>query len=327
MLRFIQRPETDPYYNLAAEEYFLKTAEVDIFMTWRNEPSVIIGKHQNALKEINSSFIQKHNLPVIRRITGGGTVYHDPGNINFSFIFINRKENLIDFKEFTKPVILFLQSLGLEAVFDGKNNISIKGLKVSGNSAHLHKHKVLYHGTLLFNTNLDFLNEAISGKEMLYQDKAVKSIHASVVNINELLKDRLSIDEFMLHFQDFIFNYFGGKIDYDLDKIDLAEIRKLAEEKYRSYEWNYGYSPEYEFNNEWVYEDEAFFLSLKVQDGMIRELKLDGPEKYSFLLKIVEEKLIGKNHDKDTVMNILAEFKSDNNISMPALNQIAEHLF
>ena len=133
MIRFIKRPETDPYYNVAAEEYILKSARQDTFMIWRNSASVIIGKHQNASKEINHSFITKYQIPVIRRISGGGTVYHDPGNINFSFIFTGRKENLIDFREFTKPVVLFLQSLGLKAVFEGKNNITVKGWKVSGN--------------------------------------------------------------------------------------------------------------------------------------------------------------------------------------------------
>jgi lipoate-protein ligase A len=182
MLRCIQRTETDPYYNIAAEEYLLKTATTDTFMIWRNEPSVVVGKHQNALREINHDYIQSLNLPVIRRISGGGTVYHDPGNINFSFIYTGRKDNLVDFRHFTEPVIRFLQNSGLNAGFEGKNNIMVNGLKVSGNSAHIFRQKVLHHGTLLFNTDLDKLEKAISGGEKRFTDKAVRSVHAEVTN-------------------------------------------------------------------------------------------------------------------------------------------------
>ncbi|MCU0371125.1 MAG: lipoate--protein ligase family protein, partial [Bacteroidales bacterium] len=208
MLRCIQRPETDPYYNIAAEEYLLKNATVDTFMTWRNEPSVIIGKHQNTYREINHTFVDSHHLPVIRRITGGGTVYHDPGNISYSFIFLDRKENLIDFREFTKPITLFLQNLGLPASFEGKNNITINGFKVSGNSAHLYKNKVLYHGTLLFKSDLDMLVQAISGRERAYKDKSVRSVRAKVTNISDLLHEDLPVERFETRFREFIFNYF-----------------------------------------------------------------------------------------------------------------------
>jgi len=327
MLHFIQRPETDPYYNLAAEEYLLKIATMDTFMTWQNEPSVIIGKHQNAIKEINHPFIQHHNLPVIRRITGGGTVYHDPGNINFSFIFTNRKENLVDFREFTKPIILFLQSLGLEAVFEGKNNISINGLKVSGNSAHLHKHNVLYHGTLLFDTNLEILQQAISGKEELFNDKAVRSIRAKVFNIKDLLVQKLSIEEFILRFQDFVFNYFGGKVEVKLCEDDLVAIRKLADEKYRSFQWNYGYSAEYEFNNRWIFEGDEYSVGIKVKEGIIRDIKLSGPENATFSLIEIERRLTGILHNRDAINNTLKSSGSTGKNDPALLNQIAEHLF
>ena len=327
MLRFIQRPETDPYYNLAAEEYLLKTAQVDTFMTWRNEPSVIIGKHQNALKEIDQSYIEKNNLPVIRRISGGGTVYHDPGNVNFTFIFTNRKENLIDFIEFTRPVILFLQNLGLDASFSGKNNITIEGLKVSGNSAHLYKNKVLYHGTLLFDSDLDILDRAIAGHEELFNDKAVRSIRSKVTNIRGLLANDISTEDFISQFKKFIFHYYKDIYEDKLDESDEAEIKKMVEAKYHSYQWNYGYSPDYEFNNRWINNGDEYSVSLKVTDGIIREAELSGPETVSAFLKIIARVMIGSYHERDSIKKIIKHpfinGKNDEHI----MNQITVHLF
>jgi lipoate---protein ligase len=327
MLRFIKRPETDPYYNLAAEEYFLKAARADTFMTWCNAPSVIIGKHQNALKEINPQFTEKHNLPVIRRISGGGTVYHDAGNLNYSFIFTNRTLNLIDFKEFTAPIILFLQSLGLEAFFEGKNNITVNGLKVSGNSAHLYKNKVLFHGTLLYNSDLAMLKQAIKGRESFFKDKAVRSVRAEVANISDLLAEKLPTREFVKLFQDFIFNYFEGMVEQQLSESEKNEIARLSDEKYRSYVWNFGYSPEYEFNERWVFNDDEFSVCLSVKEGIIQQVELTGPSAFSGLLKELETNLKGCFHDRISVDKIFTQLAPADKIEIRVVNQLADHLF
>jgi lipoate---protein ligase len=327
MLRCIHRSETDPYYNLAAEEYLLKTADADTFMTWRNEPSVIIGKHQNASREINQSFIESHKLPVIRRISGGGTVYHDPGNLNFSFIYTNRKENLVDFRYFTKPIILFLQDLGLNAVFEAKNNITVDGLKVSGNSAHIYKNKVLYHGTLLFSADLDVLNQAVKGSEDHYNDKSVRSVRATVTNISGLLKKKHSVEEFTGLFQSFICNYYNGSFNDDLNTIEKEFITKLAEEKYKKYDWNFGYSPDYRFEKGWKAEEGNFSVSLVVQEGIIRKAVITGPEAGSSVLKALAGNLTGVFHEKKSVSERLKKvtFASENEELF--VNQIIEHLF
>jgi lipoate---protein ligase len=326
MLRFIKRPETDPYYNLAAEEYFMKTSTVDTFMIWRNEPSVIIGKHQNAFREINHSFIEKNNLPVIRRITGGGTVYHDPGNINFSFIFTNRKENLIDFREFTQPVIQFLQDLGLNASFEGKNNITVDGLKVSGNSAHLYKNKVLYHGTLLFNSDLEMLEQAIEGREELYKDKAVRSIRSKVANVNGLLKEKISEDEFIRIFQDFIFNYFND-VEEDVHPENYEAIQKLAEEKYKSYRWNFGYSPDYEYNKRWSSGQFDYSIRFIVKEGIISHAEITGPELDCRFLSSIAELLSGVQHERKSVSEKVKTLTFLDERQRNVVNQIIDHLF
>jgi lipoate---protein ligase len=327
MLRCIQRSETDPYYNLAAEEYLLKTAAVDTFMTWRNESSVIIGKHQNTSREINHALIESLNLPVIRRISGGGTVYHDPGNINFSFIYTDRKENLVDFRYFTKPIILFLQELGLNAVYEGKSNIRIDGLKVSGNSAHIFRQKVLHHGTLLFNTDLTILEQAITGREVFYKDNAVRSVRSKVENISNLLKEEIDAEEFISLFRDFIINNFNDAYIDEIHPEEVEAIQKLAEEKYKTYHWNFGYSPEYHYDNEWSTQEGNFSIVLIVKEGLINQVEIKGPETNSYLLKRMSELMVGTHHVKKSISERLKKltFAEDNEEQI--LNQIIQHLF
>lgn len=327
MLRFIQRTETDPYYNIAAEEYLLKTAATDTFMLWRNEPSVIVGKHQNTAREINHDFIHAFNLPVIRRISGGGTVYHDLGNINFSFIYTDRKENLIDFRYFTKPIILFLEGLGLNAAFQGKNNITVDGLKVSGNSAHIYRNKVLHHGTLLFSADLDKLDQAVSGREERYKDKSVMSVRSKVANIGTLLKEEIPIEEFIGLFRDFIFNYAAGAYKDELLKAETVAIHKLAEDHYKTSKWNFGYSPEYHFDDEWMNGDGNFSARLFVREGVIRQADLNGPEHNSEFLKSIAEILTGHPHEKKSISEQLKKLTFADETEEQILNQFIQHLF
>jgi lipoate---protein ligase len=327
MLRCIQRHETDPYFNLAAEEYLLKTASVDTIMTWRNESSVIIGKHQNALREINHQFIEANRLPVIRRISGGGAVYHDAGNLNFSFIYTNRKENLIDFREFTAPVIGFLKNIGLDARFEGKNNIVVDDLKVSGNSAHIFKNKVLHHGTLLFDSDLEKLNQAIKSHETNYDDKAVRSVRANVINISGLFGENHSVYEFAGLFRDFIFQYFNDVYEDDLNEIEIKEIEKLAREKYRTHRWNFGYSPDYQFHERWGFGNDEFSIYLEVSEGIIQNAIITGPEPALFLLAQLSESLKGTLHEKNAILEISRAFVPGDRSGMNMLNQIMDHLF
>jgi lipoate-protein ligase A len=327
MLRCIQRSETDPYYNLAAEEYLLKTATVNTFMTWRNEPSVIVGKHQNTSREINHPFIESCNLPVIRRITGGGTVYHDLGNINFSFIYTDRKDNPVDFRYFTEPVIKFIQELGLNASFEGKNNITIDGLKVSGNSAHLYKNKVLHHGTLLFNSDLGALKKALAGRKDHYKDKSVRSIRSKVANICDLLKEEISVEEFIGLFRNFIIKNFNDAYLHELQPKEKEAIQNLAEEKYKSYKWNFGYSPEYYYDDDYETKEGRFSISLSVKDGLIIKAEITGPENYINVLKRLSEILNDAFHEKKSILERLKTLTFANEMEKRILYQIIRHLF
>ncbi|MDQ1332249.1 MAG: lipoate---protein ligase, partial [Bacteroidota bacterium] len=178
---------TDPFFNLALEEYLLKNRKEDFFIVYVNAPSVIIGKHQVAHREADTKFVNENNIPVLRRISGGGAVFHDAGNLNFSFISQSTEGKQIDFRKYTLPVIKFLSVLGVEARFEGRNDLKVNGLKVSGNSEHVFRNRVLHHGTLLYDAQLDMLKGSLRKDTSKYLTRAVSSNPSPVMNLKELI--------------------------------------------------------------------------------------------------------------------------------------------
>ncbi len=272
----IERPQTDPYYNIAAEEFIFKKFSEDILMVWYNEPCIVLGKHQNAFSEIDHQYVQDNNIPVIRRTTGGGTVYHDTGNLNYSLIFNTKSNAQVDYAENTKAAIAALKELGLNAELKDKSNITVDGIKVSGNSEHIFKNKVLHHGTLLFSADLDIL-EKIKGKKInVYQDKAVRSIRKEVINISELLKEEIGFSGFKQYITSFLYDYYNCKKSIRLEGREQLKVIQLAEKKYLTWEWNYGYSPEFILNKHIQYQNELHPVELKVKSGIIKSIDYAG---------------------------------------------------
>lgn len=293
---FIERTQTDPFFNIAAEEYLLKNTNEEILAFWQSTPSVILGKHQNPIKEVNLDFVNQHKIPVIRRISGGGTVFHDLGNINYTLIMQSQiQENLVDFRKFTKPMILFLRGFGLEIKFEGKNNLTLGGKKFSGNSAHVFKNRVMHHGTFLFETRLDILEKIINPSQENIEDKSIESIRASVTNIASHLKEKITLEIFKKRMADFFMNYFGIETRQQFTGKMIAEIQKLAEEKYQQWSWNFGYGPKYRVKNEVMTRDGWVQVNLGVKDGFITQIQvvLDGKR-----LTEVESEFLGAPHDK-----------------------------
>lgn len=282
---------TDPYFNIASEEYLLKNFQEDIFMLYRNRPSVIVGKHQNTFGEINYKFVKNNNIKVVRRLSGGGTVFHDDGNLNFCFIKNGQEGNLIDFKKFTQPIISVLQSLGVPAEHSGRNDIIINGLKFSGNAEHVYKNRVLHHGTLLFSSKLDSLREALKVKPEAYQDKAVKSVRSRVTNIVEHLPKPMQIEDFQDIIIKHVISQTGHASFYSFSETDLTAIQILMEEKYCTWDWNFGYSPKFVFTNKGIIENQTIEAMLEIEKGTIKkaEIFLDNkliPEFSEYLLNI-----------------------------------------
>lgn len=214
---------TDPYYNLALEEYLFRTAEEDIFLLWQNEPTIVIGKNQNAYAEIDHNYVKENNIKIARRITGGGAVYHDLGNVNFSYISTSRAENGIDFAYFTEPIIEALASLGVRCHLSGRNDIlTSDGKKFSGNAQYSQGNKTLHHGTLLFDSDLAVLSSALRPQDEKLTTKAIKSTRSRVTNLRSLLKNDITTADFISLLSDFIIKKYAPKsfVTPSCDEVD-----------------------------------------------------------------------------------------------------------
>ncbi|MFW5657967.1 MAG: lipoate--protein ligase family protein [Bacteroidota bacterium] len=285
----------DPLFNIAAEEFMLKQMAGDVIYFYVNNPSVIIGKHQNSYAEINYPFLRDRNIPLIRRLSGGGTVYHDQGNVNFSFVMDGEEGKLVDFRKFINPIIHALGHLGLNVVYGGRNDLLLNGKKISGNAEHVFKNRTLHHGTLLYSSNLDFLEESIRVKQGRFRDKAVQSVRSKVTNIQPHLQVKLSIHEFITHLSAEMMNYFKNCLPYTFTDLEIKEIKKLVTEKYSTWEWNYGYSPGYELTNTINIDGKNSKILILVEKGIIRNIRIEPG--YRELENWVNRHLTGQNHE------------------------------
>lgn len=302
---YIKRKETNPYFNIAAEEYVLKNFTEDCFMLWRNEPCIIAGKHQNTLAEINLDFIEEHKLPVVRRISGGGTVFHDLGNLNFTFIKNGSSEKLVNFRKYTEPIIGALATLGVKAIFEGRNDLTVDGKKISGNAEHIHKNRVLHHGTLLFSAELGKLSKALKVDPSKFQDKAVKSVRSRVTNIIDHLSSPLSIEAFEKTIYDHVLKSDDQAEFYEFSKQDIQNINELVKTKYNTWDWNFAYSPKYNFNKSIRSNGGSVEFNMDVKNGIINKLKITGDFFSNKNIEDIETLLVGTSHNKEEIEAVL----------------------
>lgn len=296
-----------PAINLATEEYLLRHTNKDVFFLYTNSPSIIVGKHQNTLAEINYQYVNEKQIPVYRRLSGGGTVYHDHNNLNFCFIQSGKKGELVNFERYSEPILLALKDLGIQASFGKRHDIQIDGKKVSGNASHVYKSRVMHHGTLLYSSDLNVLNNALKTNPLLIKDKAVKSVRSEVTNISEYLHSKLSFDDFVSFIFNYLINHYTGSTDIILKKEEREQIKAISEEKYATWEWNYGYSPNYELNKRVKLKNGTRIQSrIKVEKGLICECQLKSSDQSLMpFLKNISENVIGEQIHKNTIKDIL----------------------
>jgi lipoate---protein ligase len=294
---------TDPFFNLAIEELLLKNSKEEYLILGINNPSVIIGKHQSAHREVNTKFVFENDIPVIRRISGGGAVFHDKGNLNFTFIRQSEAGKQVDFRKYTQPVIDFIKSLGVEAKFEGKNHLKVGGLKISGNAESVHRNRILHHGTLLFDTSLYKIKNSLRKDTSCYTSRAVESNPSSVMNLNEKLSSFHDINEFRSEMMNYFLRNLSGTVIYKLSPSETEEAESLAATKYKTWEWNWAYGPEYTFNNSFKINGKNHTCCLFIKDGIILKCAIEGSDQ----MMAVSTRLVGCRHMVPDILKVLIE--------------------
>ncbi len=268
---FLTHDITDPYFNLASEEYLLKRKNGNFIYVWRNAPAVIIGINQNAFAEVNFDYTLSNDVKTVRRLTGGGAVYHDLNNLCYTVI-APFDENADAYREFTAPVIDYLNSLGVKAEFSGRNDIVIDGKKISGSAQTVFGGRIMHHGTLLFDTDMDALNRSLKPNELKMESKGIKSVRARVANVKDYLPD-FTVEDFKRG----LIGHFGKtRKKYAFSERDISAIKKLVREKYSRYEWNVGRSPKGKNLFEYKFPFGVFSFSFDTENGKIRNAEITG---------------------------------------------------
>lgn len=311
---------TNPYENMATEEYLLDSAgKEDIFMLWRNEPAVIIGRNQNAYAEINLETAERKNIKIVRRLTGGGAVFHDLGNLNYTFISSDIEKGTLNFARFCAPIIEALNELGLNAEMSGRNDITVDGVKVSGTAQCVRNGHIMHHGTLLWSADLSDMADVLRPDETKLASKGIKSVQSRVGNISALLQktydsgrtfgsvqDENILPETADDFRSYLESRFGKNIT-SFSAGQRNEIRKLADEKYSTWDWNFGKSKEYTQRKKWRFPYGLVEISVTLDRGIINEISIQGDFFGSKSINELEKRLCGTRFTHDEVIKKLSD--------------------
>lgn len=275
-MKIIFQNTTDPYFNLALEEYLLRQCQGDIFLLWINSPCIVVGRNQNTLAEINYDYVREHNIPVVRRQTGGGAVFHDLGNVNFTFIQENGTENFSNYAVYCRPIIEVLGLLGVPAELSGRNDLLIDGKKFSGNAQCAWHGRMMHHGCIMFDANVSHLADALRVNPLKIQSKGIKSVRSRVTNITEHLSAPLPMEEFCEMVLQKIEQENPGSERYTLSDADIAAVRALREEKYATWEWNFGYKKEFSFHKDGYFPGGLLDVRMNILEDKIQDIRIFG---------------------------------------------------
>lgn len=303
---YFDSPTKNPFFNLALEEYLFNTIkDKTVFLLWQNTNTIVIGKYQNPAEEINQAYVNEHDIHVVRRLSGGGAVYHDKGNLNFTFIMDADKSSDFNFQLFIKPVIRTLEKFGIYAEFNGRNDITLNGAKFSGNSQYYKQGRVLHHGCIMLDSNLDTVANALKVKDAKFQSKSVKSVRSRVTSINDHAPAPIDMITFKNALLDCIKE--TEKIEnLVLSEQDIMNIQKLRDEKYCSWDWNYGKTPEYNMRVEKKFPAGLVTACVKVKNNTIEHIHFYGDFFGKKNLEELETSMEGLRLDKDLTKQLRA---------------------
>ncbi|WP_373484094.1 lipoate--protein ligase [Acetobacterium sp.] len=303
---YIENNSTDPFFNFALEYYLItekQLPEDQVFIFWRTEPTLMIGKYQNTIEEINEDYAKKNGIKVVRRITGGGTIYTDMGGWQFSFITRGLAET-IDFNKYIGPVIEGLKKLDVPAEFNSRNDLVIDGKKFSGNAQCMLNGYTLHHGSLLFNTDFEQMVKCLTVDDYKIISKGIKSVKERVTNISEHLTKPIDTDTFRKLMVESIMQ--GSKAEYKLTAADLDRINVIAREKFASWEWNYGKSPKFNITRTGRFDGGKMEFKLDVNNGKIIDCTIYGDFFGTMDIKVLCDALIGIAYEKESIKKAIA---------------------
>lgn len=322
---YFNSPTKNPYFNLALEEYLFEKYENEtVFLLWQNSNTIVIGKYQNPVEEINQSYVNEHHIYVARRLSGGGAVYHDGGNLNYTFIIDADKNPDFNFQLFIRPVLRTLEKMGIHAEFNGRNDITLNGAKFCGNSQYYKGGRVLHHGCIMLDSNLDTVSNALKAKQAKFDSKSVKSVRSRVTCINHHTDKPVTMHAFKNMLLDSI-QEDEPLIPLNLSDEDLIAIQKLRDEKYMTWEWNYGHTPEYNMRVEKKFPAGLITAFVLVKNQTIENIQFNGDFFGKGNLSELENYLKGLRLDQQLITH-LRSFNIDHYMYGITAEQLAELL-
>ncbi|MBC2189987.1 lipoate--protein ligase [Listeria booriae] len=299
----------DPTINLAVEEFILTELDLDepVLLFYINQPSIIIGRNQNTIEEINTEYVAKNNIKVVRRLSGGGAVYHDEGNLNFSFITKDDGDSFHNFAKFTQPIVEALKKQGVKAELKGRNDLLIDGFKVSGNAQFATKGKMFSHGTLMLDLNLDNVVASLKVRKDKIESKGIKSVRSRVANISEFMEQKMTTEAFrdLLLLDLFDVENVKDVKEYVLTEADWEKIHAISEKRYNNWDWNYGKSPKFNLERTKRFPVGGIDVRLDVVKSVIADVKIFGDFFGVGDVTEIEDKLRGVNYDRKAIETAL----------------------
>ena len=301
---------TDPRINLAIEEYVLKNMDIekdDFLLFYINQPSIIIGKNQNTIEEINTDYVEANDVLVVRRLSGGGAVYHDLNNLNFSFLTKDDGNSFSNYKKFTQPVVDALAKLGVSSELSGRNDILAEGKKVSGNAQYSTRGRMFSHGTLMFDLDIDAVVNSLKVKQDKIESKGIKSVRSRVANIIDFLPEKITVEQFRM---EILKSIFGGEENiqyYELSEQDWEKIHEISKNRYQLWEWNYGKSPRFNIQKTKRFPSGGIDIRLEVNKGILEEVTIFGDFFGVGDVSEVESLLVGTKYDRTEIAKSLKD--------------------
>ncbi|MCK1202472.1 lipoate--protein ligase [Streptococcus uberis] len=325
-MKYIVNKSNNPAYNIALEAYAFREllSEDEIFILWINEPAIIIGKHQNTIQEINKEYIDAHGIHVARRLSGGGAVYHDLNNLNYTIISNKSEEGAFDFKTFSQPVIETLADLGVKAEFTGRNDLEINGKKFCGNAQAYYKGRMMHHGCLLFDVDMTVLGDALKVSKDKIESKGIKSVRARVTNIIDELPEKITVNEFSDKILAKMKETYPDMTEYVLSEDELAKIQKSADEQFGNWDWVYGKAPEYTIERNVRYPAGKINTFANVEKSIIKNIKIYGDFFGIKDVQDIEELLVGTRYENKDVLKKLKTIDTTQYFSGMTVEEVAK---